>query len=123
MKPDSSDSLESRLQELPLRSLPTDWRREILAAAEAKTQPSAFLAWLPGRWFTVPPAAAWVIIALLRIDTPPPEPFTGTPISPQAFAAAQEQKRLLLASLEQATSPNEQPPVTTWPFRFDHRPL
>lgn len=121
MKPDPADPLESQLRELPLRTLPANWRREILAAAEAKAQPSPFLVWLPSRWIAMPLAAAWVVIALLRIDTPPPEPLTGPAISPQAFAVAQEERRLLIASLGSFSHAEE--PVSTWPFRFDQRPL
>ena len=117
------DPIETRLKKLPVRSLPTSWRREILAAAESKTRPSAFLAWLPSRWFTMPLAAAWLVIAFLRIDTPPPEPFTGPAISPQAFAQAQQEKILLIASLENASFPDPEAPVPTWPFPFEQRPL
>lgn len=114
------DPFESRLKELPLRSLPTSWRREILAAAERK--PSPLLSWLPGRWVTTPLTVAWLVILFLRVDTPSPEPFTGPGISPQAFAEAQQEKMLLIASIETASSEAETP-VLTWPFPFDKRPL
>lgn len=123
MKPNHSDPLESQLRELPLRTLPPQWRREIMAAAEAKNSGHFLLTWLPGRWTTGVMVTAWLIIAILRLNTPSLAPSTGPAISAQNYAQAQQERFLLIASLETRSSKEPEFPARTWTFPFEKRPL
>lgn len=76
--PDDNDNpFGQRLRALSPAPLPPEWRDAILAAATPPRQLIPF----PGNPWAWTLAAAWIVIAALRLATP------GAPARPQALAA------------------------------------
>ncbi len=75
------DEFTARLQAQPPAELPAHWRTEILAAATNRTAPSGGI----GAWLWPHPlayaglAAAWVLILVMRLATPTPQPAEHSP--------------------------------------------
>ncbi len=86
----TDEELAFRLRRLPRRTVPIDWRRSILAQAEALELETAgprgwHLLMQPWRLGWVAVAAAWVVILLLR-DSAPTE-TGGRPMEPAQIRA------------------------------------
>jgi len=103
------NEFEQRLRQTPLRSLPPEWRQDILAAAQpptsvpARSQPTELwwtrLLWpYPRAWAGL--AAAWVVILGLHLATREPAETTtaaraeATP-GPEYRAQLQQQQQML----------------------------
>ena len=114
------DDFEKRLQRLPLRQVPSEWRQEILAAARQASLPdhascithhappspsllstlnhqlSTILWPHPKAWAGL--AAVWLAILGINLTTRDASQAVAkhaAPVSPQVFMAFQEQERLL----------------------------
>jgi hypothetical protein len=108
----NNDDFEKQLREQPLRTVPREWRSEILQAARsaaAHSQPSAFnpqpSSWwreflFPWRWHLAGMGAAWVLIALLNTgQSSASSTVTAKQITPsptQVLMALRENRRQLL---------------------------
>ena len=90
--------VENTYREQPLRSVPREWKQEILASANAaqsdrapskamKRSAIASIFSIVPRPLAYPLAAAWMIIAFLRIQTPAIQPASVA----QMIAGAQAQ--------------------------------
>ncbi len=111
---------EKRLAETPLRPIPPEWRREILAAAQVPRSCWSFAALLPAiqnpkskiqnllwphpyAWAAL--AACWIVIATLSFSGPRgPELYAVTPkgmtpvnISPETYVAHMQLRDAMLA--------------------------
>ena len=111
MKP---DDFESRLQRQSLRQLPSDWRRDILAAAretQAPVHPSRIMhhSWLstlnsqlstlfwphPKAWAAL--AALWIFICILNVSMQESSPKTialAVAPSPEVIVQLRKQQRM-----------------------------
>ena len=123
------EDFESQLRQQSLRSLPAEWRREILAAATESVRPAAVapvprrpvfggltaLFWPhPGAWAGL--ATTWVAIAALNHAAAGPEPVTvaksSSPTSPAMILVWREQQQeLLRLVMPQEPDAAEPPPV------------
>ncbi len=106
------NEFEKRLQRVPLKALPTEWRAEVLAAA-VPPAPSRVSRgdYLAGGWrslFWPHPiawaglAAVWVVIALLHCsqrDDAPVLAEKSAPPSPEMLADLRQQQKLLVELL------------------------
>jgi hypothetical protein len=119
----NSDDFEKRLQRLPLREIPAEWREEILQGAETPRHSAfvirhSFLATLssklstllwphPKAWAGL--AAAWVLIVAAHFafnDSSTQVAKKAEPPSPEVLVILQQQQRLL-AELVGPTMPRE----------------
>ena len=102
----NSDDFEKRLQRVPLREIPPDWRESILRRA-APSQPSTLdprpsffstLFWPnPKAWAGL--AAVWVLIFALRLGASGGSPMVAaipTPSSPDVVATFKDQQKILV---------------------------
>ena len=87
-----NDDLEQRLQSLSRRSLPAQWKADILRAA-APSAPSL----RPPRWLAWGMAAAWCLVGALHLLTPslPSTPAVVTPATPMNPNVWVQQQQLL----------------------------
>ena len=106
MKP---DDLEQHLQRRPLRSIPGEWRSEILKAARSVRRPqpatrnpqptTAWREWLwpcPQAWAGL--AAVWIVVLLFNLASRDPVRVAKAPNPAPAlelFVALREHRRLL----------------------------
>jgi hypothetical protein len=124
------DDFEQRVQRQPLRQLPSEWRQEILSAAQQASSPNhasrithhvpaspsllstlnhqlSTLLWPhPVAWAGL--AAVWVAILGLSLTTSDASTAVArhaSPVSPQVFMAFQEQERLLTELLGPRETP------------------
>ena len=114
------DEFEDKLRGQPLREIPSEWRREILAPL--RQRPEATVSWWrqllwphPVAWATL--AAAWVaIFALNFAGAPEGESYTVGASSRDTLVAYQERQRLW-AELVLDISPQarKQPPAADRP--------
>ena len=108
-----TDDFEQRLQRQPLRSIPSEWREEILVAADVnrRTQPVRELTFAatfrlrlrellwpcPQAWAGL--ATVWLVILVLNLATGERATTVATkqspPPSPEMLMALREQQRLL----------------------------
>ena len=112
------NEFEQRLQRVPLKSPPAEWRAEILAAAERnRRSPKGESSWArfgagwrslfwphPQAWAGL--AAVWVVIALLHFSQRGDGPKAvlaekSAPPLPEMLAELQQQKQLLVELLSQ----------------------
>jgi hypothetical protein len=109
MMNDETEQFESRLSRQPLRQVPSEWRAEILSAAERASRPvprTSFLSifnhqlstifWPhPKAWAGL--AAVWVLILALNFstrDTSPKMVEKSLPPSPEVIVELKKQQRL-----------------------------
>jgi hypothetical protein len=132
MKP---DAFEKQLQQRPLRSIPTEWRAEILrisnlpspetnqsrrfAAAPERSGPNSwielFRAW---RGHLTGLAIVWLLILALKATTSntPETLIASSPsASPEIIVATQEQQHLLAELFEPASIPTAERPKPVAP--------
>lgn len=108
----NSDDFEQRLQRQPLRSLPSEWRAEILRKAQqAVPLDTSNLCPLPSPWWRewlwpcpqawAGLAAAWMIIVGLHLSTPDAASASAVRVqtSPVQLRQAIQEKLQLLAEL------------------------
>ena len=127
MKP---DEFENQLQRQPLREVPTEWRTEILLAAQAASSPRAshptphaspwWREWLwpsPQAWAGL--AAVWLVIVAFNVTTSPhsAEMAKQAPkLSPEAETTLAAQRRELARLLDNFTETTPAPkPVPPGP--------
>ena len=128
----SLDDFEKQLRRRPLRSVPADWREEILKSARntAKRHPSLsdaepMIWWreflLPLRWHLAGISAAWLLFALLNIDpsfTPIPTMAKQDSPSPRQFLMAlRESRRQLLELIQTPVTETDPAPRAVVPPR------
>ena len=125
----SPDEFEQRLRAQPLRTVPPEWRGEMLAAARKasgatrvtprRVSPlSAMLDSLFSRLWPHPAAwaglaAVWVLMLSLHFAVPAKPAGLArraAPVSPQVFMAFREQRRLLAELLHTREIPVAVPP-------------
>ena len=122
MMNDETNQFERRLSRQPLRPIPPDWRREILAAAESASRPAPRAphpAWLatfnqqlstlfwphPKAWAGL--AAVWVLIFAMNFsihETAPRRMAKAAPPSPEVIVELKKQQRMF-AELVGANEP------------------
>ncbi|MCX6894848.1 MAG: hypothetical protein NTZ16_04975 [Verrucomicrobia bacterium] len=100
-----NDNFEQRLRRQPLRTIPPEWRADILHAARAADHPApthrpqpipAFSFQFSFRWGAL--AAVWLVIFALNYaarDTAPVVTAKSAPPSPQMLLALRQQQKLL----------------------------
>ena len=100
--------LEMRLQAMPRRGLPPEWKSSILAAAAASpvhTPRQRHPRLSPPRWLAWSLAAAWTLVLALHLLTPAyPSPAQTSAATPEDTVAAQQRQELLADLL--AFNPN-----------------
>ena len=125
----SPDEFEQRLRAQPLRTLPPEWRQEVLAAARGASgairpaqprlsplssicNPLFSRLWPhPAAWAVL--AAVWVLMLSLHFAVPAKPAGLArraAPVSPQVFMAFREQRRLLAELLHTREIPVAVPP-------------
>jgi hypothetical protein len=116
-----NSDFEKRLQEQPMREIPSQWREEILRAARPQTVVAPWWReWLwpcPRAWAGL--AAAWGFILLLNVTTPD-EPATAgqkSSASWQGFAFLQQETEIIarLSDTEESRPAPPPPPAATKP--------
>jgi len=120
----NKDDFEQRLQRQPLRSIPTEWRQEILEAADVnrRNEPVRELTFAatiklrlrellwpcPKAWVGL--AAVWLVILVLNFETKE-KPIAVTkkqpPPSPEMQIVMKEQRRILAELLMERPGPRE----------------
>jgi hypothetical protein len=137
MKP---DDFEKQLQQQPMRSLPAEWRAEILQAAQVASgsRPSALgsrpKSWVHQLFWPCPQAwaglaAVWLVIfAVNSASTTKTETVakSALPTSPETIVAlmvTKEQKRELAKLIEPFESQPAEPPKPTLPQPRSECPL
>jgi hypothetical protein len=123
------DDFERKLRRQPLRQVPSEWRGEILSAAQTVLRPTpdaSFLSTLnhqlstllwphPKAWAGL--AAVWVFIFIVNFsirDKTPMVAEKAVPPSPEVIAELRQQQRML-AELIGANQPREAEPVRFLP--------
>lgn len=119
------NDFEKQLRRQPLRSVPPEWRREILQAALGTTHPQQPAWWrqllwpCPQAWAGI--AAVWLVVIVLNFATSeqsaPTSAVAITRPSPEMQALLREQ-RLLIAEL---LNPPE-PPLANRPKNLPPKP-
>jgi hypothetical protein len=113
----NSDEFEKQLRRQPLRTVPQEWRSDILQTTRAVSSPQSSTlnpqrtsSWrdllLPLRWHLAGIGAAWIIIALLNSpQSSAPAPATAKrdiPSSQQFVMTLRENRRQLLELINPA---------------------
>jgi hypothetical protein len=113
-----NSDFEKRLQDQPMREIPSHWRAGILATAQ--TTPPWWREWLwpcPRAWAGL--AAAWGIILLLHVASPsePGAAGSGAPASWQDFAFLRQETEIIaqLSESEESRPAPPPPPAVTKP--------
>jgi len=97
------DDLESHLRELKPRSLPSSWRRQILAACAGASRESGLRRFL--RFLNPGPAPAaalgllWLLILGFFLNTPADPPSLPSHLNEVALREAQRERQMILAQL------------------------
>jgi hypothetical protein len=124
------NEFEQRLRRVPVKSIPNDWRAEILAAAvpaPAVKARGSWLGWLrarihdvlwphPQAWAGL--AAVWVVILLLHFsqrDESPARWSNSAPPSPALLAELRQQQQWLVELLGVPAAPDADRPRTRSP--------
>ena len=123
------DELEQRIARQTIRSIPVEWRKEILAAAQApspaaqasRPTPSFFstvnarlsaLLWpCPQAWAGL--AAVWIVILAVNFSSeekPATMARNSLPASPDAIIVWREQQRMFAKLIEPWDEPIAEPP-------------
>jgi hypothetical protein len=119
------ENFEQRLRRQPLRQIPGDWRREILASAERAPRPgprasflstfnaqiSAILWPHPKAWAGL--AAVWILIFAVDFsmrDTTPVMTEKTAPPSPEIIVELKQQQRLLAELIGADQARDAEPP-------------
>jgi hypothetical protein len=125
MKP---DDFESQLQRQPLRRIPAEWRKEILAAANVNRRNRSIreftfaattfrgllstILWPhPRAWAGL--AAVWILILAVDFSMRDPAPGLAeksAPPSPQVIAELRQQQRLLVELMGSSQTREAEPP-------------
>jgi hypothetical protein len=136
----NTEDFEKRLQRLPLRQIPGEWREEILSAARQASLPEhaprtthhapaprsllstlihqlSTLLWPhPTAWAGL--AAVWLVILVINLTTRDASTLVAkhaSPVSPQMFMAFQEQERLLSELIGTSETPVAERPKAVPP--------
>ena len=123
----NSDDFEKRIQRQTIRSIPDEWRREILRAAEtpASRRPRFFstfshqlstLLWpCPQAWAGL--AAVWLVILTLNFAMQGPQTHLAkaAPPTPSEIALLKEQRRLYFELAGLQAKEFAEPPKTASP--------
>jgi len=119
-----NSDFEKRMQDLPMRDVPGDWKARILAAA--KPLPAWWQEWLwphPRAWAGL--AVAWGIILLLSAATPGEPAAVGrkTFDAWQSFALLQKETEIIaqLSSPDEIRRPPPSPPPAATQPRSSRR--
>lgn len=124
------NEFEKRLQQVPLKPLPDEWRAEILAAVPAVPPAPAPLAWQarlvagwrslfwphPRAWAGL--AAVWVVIALLQFsqrDDSPVLAEKSVPPTPEMLADLRRQQQMLVELISPGGAGEADRPKRTGP--------
>ena len=116
----NANDFEKQLQHQPWKTVPAEWRSEILQAARAAARsptPRATSGWrelfLVWRWHLAGMSAVWLLIALLNMTQSstlaPAMVKQTTPSANQVLMALRENRRQLLELIE--PSPTETSPT------------
>jgi hypothetical protein len=116
------NEFEKQLASQPLKSVPTEWRAQILKKATAQqtrdvpATESRPLWWLrellwpyPQAWGAL--AAVWFVIAVFRITTPGSTPANGSEVAKSPVTSVSEQRRELARLLDSAPGKPDRSPA------------
>src|SRR5580658_6996286 len=112
-----NSDFEKRLQEVPMREMPSHWKAGIIAATQP--QPAWWREWLwpnPRAWAGL--AAAWGFIFLLHLNTPEnPASGQGGSSSRQDYAFLKQETEIIaqLSASEESRLAPPPPPAATKP--------
>lgn len=115
------NEFEKQLAEQPLKSVPTEWRTQILKEARAQAtrdvparaaQPWSWLRELfwpcPQAWAAL--AAVWMVMAVFQFMTPASS-VSGGEVAGNSVTSVSEQRRELARLLDATAGQKEQPPA------------